>query len=141
MSEIKQVIVIRKDLKMRRGKEIAQCCHSSIAFLSNRIRHLIDCSDDDIFDLNGTNIEDILCLSKPEIAWIKGNFAKICLQVESEEELLEINRQAKEAGLVCELIKDSGLTEFAGVATITCLAIGPDYSEKIDPITGSLRLY
>ena len=44
-------------------------------------------------------------------------------------------------GLEVHLIEDSGLTEFHGQVTPTCVAIGPDYSEKIDPITGNLQLY
>ena len=36
-SDTKQVIVIRKDLKMRRGKEIAQGCHAAMAFITRRI--------------------------------------------------------------------------------------------------------
>ena len=52
----------------------------------------------------------------------------------------DIYNKAKDAGLnVCEII-DNGLTEFHGVKTKTCLAIGPDLSDKIDPITGNLKL-
>jgi len=41
MIHTKQVIVIRKDLKMRRGKEIAQGAHASIAFLTARFKSMI----------------------------------------------------------------------------------------------------
>ena len=74
-------------------------------------------------------------------AWIDSNFAKICLQVESEQELLDIESKAREAGIECHVVTDSGLTEFAGVLTKTCLALGPDEVENIDKITGHLRLY
>jgi len=110
--------------KLRRGKEIAQACHASIAFLTKRIQ----------------NNEPIL-LSDVEKEWINGIFTKICLKVETEEELLEIERRAKEKGLVCYLITDRGLTEFHGVPTNTCLAIGPDEADKIDEITKHLELY
>ena len=36
--EPKQVIVMRRDLGMRRGKEIAQGAHASMIWLSRRIR-------------------------------------------------------------------------------------------------------
>ena len=49
--------------------------------------------------------------------------------------------QAREAGLLVHLITDRGLTEFGGVPTRTCLAIGPDYDDRIDPVTGDLELY
>jgi PTH2 family peptidyl-tRNA hydrolase len=39
--DIKQVIVIRKDLKMRRGKEIAQGAHAAMAWLTNRLRQSV----------------------------------------------------------------------------------------------------
>lgn len=126
---VKQVIVIRKDLKMRRGKEISQSCHSSIAWLCNRIRPMLE------------NPKHQPKFSQAELQWLTGAFAKICLVVNSEEELLEIYQQAKKEKLVCELITDAGKTEFNGVPTRTCLAIGPDKAEKIDKITGHLTLY
>lgn len=129
MSKVKQVLVIRKDLKMRRGKEIAQCSHASVSFLSNKIRS----------KLQG-NKANIL-LSEEELEWFLGSFAKVTLQVNSEEELMQIYTEAIKAGLTTELIIDSGLTEFHGEPTKTCLAIGPHYSDKIDPITSGLKLY
>lgn len=121
---------MRKDLKMSRGKEIAQGAHASIKFISDRLRKstLIDTC----FQLT---------LSKIEQDWIYGVFAKICLQVNSEAELLEIHNKAQEAGLISSIIEDSGKTVFHGVPTYTCLAIGPDESQKIDSITGHLKLY
>ena len=128
---MKQVIVIRKDLKMRRGKEIAQGSHASIAFLTKRIREALGVMG------NGVSI----MLSDVEKAWITGSFKKICCIVRSEEELLELHKKAEEAGLVSSLIQDSGATEFHGEPTNTCLAVGPDEDEKIDKITGHLDLY
>jgi PTH2 family peptidyl-tRNA hydrolase len=124
---IKQVIVIRKDLKMRRGKEIAQGSHASLAFLTRRLQR------GETLKLNK--------LSEPEKQWIQGIFAKVTCRVDSEEELRELEQKAKDAGLECHLIIDSGKTEFGGVPTPTCIAIGPDYNDKIDEITGHLKLY
>ena len=61
--------------------------------------------------------------------------------MDSLDELKEIEAQAKEANLEVHLIVDSGRTEFNGVPTPTCLAIGPDEADKIDEITGGLKLY
>ena len=72
--------------------------------------------------------------------WLSGLFAKIAVSVNSEEELLEIEQKAKEAGLITCLITDAGRTEFNGVSTRTALAVGPDKPEKLDPITGHLKL-
>jgi PTH2 family peptidyl-tRNA hydrolase len=47
---------------------------------------------------------------------------------------------ARAAGVECHLIQDNGTTEFGGVPTYTCLALGPDLAEKIDPLTKDLKL-
>lgn len=134
---VKQVIIIRKDLHMRRGKEIAQGSHASIAFLTSRLfpgwmKH-------ELSDGTGTCLHGVF--SPVELSWIEGNFRKICVVVNSEEELLSVVHDAKEAGLVAEPIQDTGLTEFGGVPTWTAAAIGPDTDERIDPVTGHLVLY
>lgn len=133
MSDVKQVIVIRKDLKMRRGKEIAQGAHASIAWLTNRLE-LIEYKgrDEVIYDCI---LEDF------ENDWIEGSFTKVTCKVDSEEELMAIYEAAKKARLNVQLITDAGKTEFNGVPTRTCLAVGPNRTEDVDKITGHLTLY
>lgn len=111
---------------MRRGKEIAQGAHASCSFMAVRLT-----------GLDGNNIK----LTDAQRAWLQGSFAKITLQVNSEDELLKIHEEARAAGLESHLITDSGKTEFKGIPTHTCIAIGPDYAELIDPITQHLKLY
>ncbi|NBT59468.1 hypothetical protein EBT16_11855, partial [bacterium] len=82
-----------------------------------------------------------LDMTAAELEWINGIFTKVCVKVETEDDLLEIQKKATEKGLQCSLITDKGLTEFGGVPTNTCLAIGPDESWKIDEVTGDLELY
>jgi PTH2 family peptidyl-tRNA hydrolase len=130
MSKNKQIILIRRDLKMRRGKEIAQGSHASMAFLISRLR-----ADPSIAG------QVALALKPQEIDWITKGMAKVCLKVNSEEELLACHTQARENGIESHLIRDSGRTEFDGVATLTACAIGPDAPERIDAITGELDLY
>lgn len=133
MSDVKQVIVMRKDLKMRRGKEIAQGAHASIAWLTNRLE-LIEYKgrDEVIYDCI---LEDF------EHDWIEGSFTKVCCKVDSEEELMAIYEAAKKARLNVQLITDAGKTEFDGVPTRTCLAVGPNRTEDVDKVTGHLTLY
>lgn len=135
----KQMIIIRKDLKMRRGKEIAQGSHSSVAHLTRRIVDLVSRYDgvksNDVGNLIRSHFSDA------EWAWMGGAFAKITLQVESEAELRDVFQKAKEAGLEAHLIIDSGRTEFDGVPTATAVGIGPDEVEKINKVTGHLKLY
>lgn len=130
---VKQVIVIRKDLKMRRGKEIAQGSHASISWLVDRVMQLSQDHPDEIYELEAFSLE--------EQEWMTGSFTKICVKVDSEKELMDIYSLARKAKLNVHLITDAGHTEFNGVPTKTCLAIGPNLSEEIDKITGHLTLY
>lgn len=130
MDKIKQVILIRRDLKMRRGKEIAQGSHASLEFLVSGIRE----------NLGGRSLVSIE-LSPTEKSWISEGMGKVCLQVSSEEELLECHYNALQSGIKSYLIRDSGRTEFGGIPTLTACAIGPDDSDKIDAVTGELKLY
>jgi len=125
---VKQVIVMRKDLKVRRGKEISQGAHASMMFLSLMVQQRL---------LDGAKTQ----MSPAQQAWIMGRFTKVCVQVPDEASLLAVAEEAKKAGLECHVVTDAGLTEFGGVPTNTCLAIGPDEAEKIDMVTGKLQLY
>jgi len=123
----KQVIVVRKDLKCRKGKMMAQLAHASLkAILDQCEVH---------GDTLTLHMDDRL---KP---WITGLFKKICVSVDSEQELLDIYAKAQAAGLICSIIRDSGLTEFNGVPTLTTVAVGPDSADKIDAVTGHLKLF
>ena len=121
---VKQVLVIRKDLNMRKGKIAAQAAHASIAFLLDLLDRGEDKSD----------------LTRAESEWANGQQTKICVSVDSEEELLTVRDKALESGLTVHLITDAGKTEFGGVPTTTCLAIGPNDAEEIDKVTGGLSL-
>ena len=124
--KIKQVIVVRHDLKMRRGKQIAQAAHASMEFLRQRLLQAGQLSLDQF--------------SQDQRNWLSGGTAKICARVHSEQELMDIHQQALAAGLEVHLITDSGKTEFHGQPTRTCLAIGPDDAQRLDAITGQLEL-
>ena len=111
---------------MRKGKMIAQGAHASLGAV-----FLIQDSDEDQYDIS---------VRAAAFDWINGMFAKICVSVNSEQELLQVYTAAEAAGLPVKLITDSGLTEFHGVPTKTCLAIGPAWADDIDKITGNLPL-
>ena len=140
----KQVIVMRKDLNMRKGKMIAQGAHASmkvlldIAYKANQINRHHPVYEKRYIPTEG----EYLCipLDSDTQPWLEDLFVKICVSVDSEDELLTIYNQAKEARLNCSLIVDSGLTEFNGVPTYTAVAIGPNKVDAIDKITGDLKL-
>jgi PTH2 family peptidyl-tRNA hydrolase len=132
--ETKQVIVIRRDLKMRRGKEGAQCGHAALKWLTNRLQVLFE----------GEAVMSPLPpdLSATEREWLQGMQTKIVLAVADEQGLRDLFEAALAAGVNnLHVVVDAGKTEFGGVPTATCLAIGPDLAEKIDPITRHLKLY
>jgi len=125
--KVKQVIVMRKDLNMSKGKMVTQGAHASIAFLTNKMKD------------NLSNPEALwwVNLSQAEKEWVYGTFFKVCVGVNDEKELLDIGYNAVMLGLSVKYIEET--TGF-DKPTVTCLAIGPDYSSKIDPVTKHLKL-
>jgi peptidyl-tRNA hydrolase, PTH2 family len=138
---VKQVIIIRRDLNMRRGKEIAQGAHAAMAWLTLRLRDSLVANKP--FNVPGAEVTPpaFTRLSPAEHAWIEGSFRKVVCQAADLRELTTIYEMAKTAGLEAHLITDNGLTEFGGVPTITALAIGPDFDDRLNPVTGELELY
>jgi PTH2 family peptidyl-tRNA hydrolase len=125
-STAKQVIVMRKDLGMRKGKMIAQGAHASLRVLLER-----GAADGDRY---------LIEMTAAMKAWMTGRFTKVCVSVDSEAALDEVVARAKAAGVPCALIVDAGQTEFHGVPTKTCCAVGPAWVDEVDAITGSLPL-
>ncbi len=119
MSEFKykQVIVIRSDLKMGKGKIAAQAGHAAVSAAEEARR------------LHPTWWK----------AWLGEGQCKIAVKVRSEKELEKLEEEARELGLPSALICDRGLTQLPP-DTVTCLGIGPAPSEKVDRITGKLAL-
>lgn len=132
MTEQKQVIIMRKDLKMNRGKIAAQASHACMKIFFDRVKN--------IFYNEDGSADVTINFTKEMELWRQGPFTKVCLQVHSEEELLDIYNKAKEKELPVALITDSGATTFHNVPTNTCIAIGPADSDKIDEVTGDLKL-
>lgn len=124
--ETKQVIVIRKDLNMRKGKMISQGCHASMAAVTKYM---------ETDWLGPWQMFPTPAMKE----WFNNSFTKICVYVKSEKELKAIYEQAVEKELPCSLIKDNGKTEFKE-PTYTAVAVGPAEVEEIDEITGDLPL-
>ena len=114
MTSYKQVILVRQDLKLPKGKLAAQSAHASV--------------------------EAVLRSDKAMVkAWRDEGMAKIVVKVKDEKELLKYLQLAKDEGLVTALITDAGRTVIAP-GTRTCVGIGPDEDEKIDSVTAELKL-
>ncbi len=117
LGDYKQVIVVRTDLGMSRGKLAAQVAHAAVIAAFKAYRE------------------------KPEwfrLWWDSGQ-KKIVVKVSSEKELLEIADQARRLGLPVSIVRDAGLTELPP-DTLTTVGIGPAPSSLIDRVTGRLKL-
>ena len=140
MYTAKQMIVMRRDLKMRKGKIAAQAGHACVEatllalMRENRLNDLRESEDYLTLDTAGKE-------PSPLSDRFTRGVAKICVYVDSEEALLEIDRKAKEMGYISALIQDAGMTEFHGEPTYTCLALEPLTAEQVDPLTGNLPLF
>lgn len=110
----KQVILIRADLKLPKGKLAAQCAHASV---------------EAVLKSNPKTVKE----------WRNEGMAKIVLKVKDEKELIKYFLQAKDDDLTAALITDAGRTVVAP-GTKTGVAIGPDEEDKIDKITEKLPL-
>jgi PTH2 family peptidyl-tRNA hydrolase len=117
---IKQTIIIRKDLNLSKGRLVTQGAHASIAFLTDLIKEY-----------------NPLQLTEVQKEWVYGTFFKVCVGVNDEKELLDIGYNAVAKGLSVKYIEETGGFD---KPTLTCLAIGPDYSSVIDPVTKHLKL-
>lgn len=140
MYNAKQVIVVRRDLKMRKGKIAAQSGHACVEAVLMALAKEDRLSDVRVED-GWVQLADTGRDATPLSEWFARGVAKICVYVDSEEALLDLAKQGEDAGFCVALIQDAGHTEFHGEHTYTCLAFEPLYPEQIDPITGELPLY
>ncbi|OWZ01913.1 Peptidyl-tRNA hydrolase [Phytophthora megakarya] len=113
----KMVLCVRTDLKMGKGKIAAQCCHATLGAYKRALKRTPDAVR----------------------AWEMLGQAKVCLKVDSEEEMLLLAEKAAEQGLVNYVVVDAGRTQIAP-ETKTVLGIGPAPLKAIDAITGHLKL-
>ncbi len=124
MTNIKMVIVLRKDLNMRKGKMAAQASHAAQEALIDR----------------STGAQPRLKSSPEILLWLAADYKKVVVSVNSEAELLALSERARQLGLNHHLVKDLGHTEFHGVETFTALALGPAQADLIDSLSGDLSL-
>ncbi|MCL4518953.1 MAG: peptidyl-tRNA hydrolase Pth2 [Thaumarchaeota archaeon] len=117
MVQYKQVIVVRQDLKMGKGKLAVQVAHAAVSSAEQARRYKKQWFD----------------------SWIEGNQAKICVKVESEKELRILKGKVDLTHIPNALIQDAGLTQLEP-GTTTCLGLGPVPSDLVDRYTGDLKL-
>jgi PTH2 family peptidyl-tRNA hydrolase len=138
----KQMIVMRRDLKMRKGKIAAQAGHACVEAVLMALAREGRLDEVRVTpDQGWVYLEDEGRAPTPLSDWFDAGVAKVCVYVDSEEALLDLAEQGRARGFVCALVRDAGLTEFHGETTYTCLAFEPLRADQIDPLTGELPLY
>lgn len=126
MKEVKQVIVVRKDLKLRKSELAAQVATASMGFL---------------LDNNESERNDVINvkLSNEEALWLNGSFEKSIMGVDSEEDLKELMLKAEFEGIGVYPVRNLNNNDDI-LGALTCIALGPDNSEVINQVTKNLRL-
>lgn len=113
----KQVIIMRMDLEMGKGKMVAQGSHASCLASHETMNN------------------DVVIWNQ----WMNEGYRKIVLKVNSLEDLIQIVKELRNKKIIHVIVKDFGLTQLKP-DTITALGIGPCKNEMIDPITKNLKL-
>ena len=121
VAEYKQVIAIRTDIKMSRGKTAVQAAHAAVEAV--------------LLIIDSGRAEWLRWLRE----WRRTGQKKVAVKVSSEQELLNVYQEALRLGLPASLIADAGLTELPP-GTRTAAAVGPAPSQLVDRVTGRLKL-
>jgi len=111
--EYKQVIVVRDDLNLSKGKLAVQVAHAAVIGCDKADKQIVE-------------------------KWKQSGQKKIVLKANFEK-MLELKEKAEKAGIATGVVVDAGLTEIPP-GTLTSIVIGPDEEQKIDKITGSIPL-
>ncbi len=116
-SEIKQVIVVRSDLELGKGKLAGQVAHASVSGYQKVAR------------------------AEPGLAraWEDAGQKKVVVKVSGEKELMQLFEKIKEAKIPVALIKDAGRTQIEP-GTVTCFSAGPWDGQELDRFTKELKL-
>ncbi len=116
MSSVKQVIAVRTDLDMGKGKIAAQVGHACV--------------------LGAEHVRK----SNPEWfnEWWNGQ-EKVVVKVNSMRELEVVKEHAISLNLPWSEVTDAGHTQIAP-GTTTCISLGPAPEDLINKVTGDLKL-
>ncbi len=113
---VKLVLIINNDLKMGKGKIAAQVGHASVSATLRAGEH------------RPTSLD----------LWLKSGQKKVCLK-SSYEELIQLEAKAKLDGIQIVRTIDAGKTQIPS-GSLTVIAFGPDNEDKLQALTGHLKL-
>jgi len=114
---VKLVLVVNQELKMGKGKIAAQVGHASVSATmkaGDRSSQLLE-------------------------AWLRSGQKKVCLKIESAEKLLQLKSEAERTEIQTVQINDAGKTQIPS-GSLTVVAFGPDFEDKLEQLTGHLKL-
>lgn len=103
---------------MQKGKVAAQCGHAAVA----------------------AYVKGIKLAPKMVKRWMTFGGTKITLRLDSEQELLSLEKKAKQLNVLTSVVRDAGQTQVAP-GSRTVIAIGPAPQTVLNEITGHLKLY
>src|SRR3989442_12577200 len=113
----KQVLIVRLDLEMGRGKAAVQCAHAAVSAAEEARTHLHDWWK----------------------SWMDEGKMKVALKVPDLDSVLELKRKGKSKGIPVPLVRDRGLPK-APPETFPCLGLAPPPAVLLDSLTGNLTL-
>ncbi|MCP2504874.1 MAG: peptidyl-tRNA hydrolase Pth2 [Candidatus Poseidoniaceae archaeon] len=113
----KMVCIVNQSLKMGKGKIAAQVGHGAVMATMK------------------AGMEKPINLEQ----WFTTGQKKVCLKGRDAEHLLELEQQAKAAGILTTLVHDAGHTQIPS-GSLTVLALGPEIEATLEEITGELKL-
>lgn len=116
MTEYKQVIAVRKDLKMSKGKLAVQCCHASLGAYQAAVKKY----------------------AWETKAWLRRGGKKAVVYVSNRAALLRLKDKIP-SKIPSYVVFDAGKTHLKP-GTLTCIGLGPFDSEVLDKYTGKLKL-
>ena len=116
--DTKLIYCVRTDLKMGKGKMAAQVGHATLGIYKKNLKE----KRSDILE-----------------KWGNSGEAKIVVKVSSEREMFQLKRRAEEMKMCTHIVQDAGKTQIAAGST-TVLAIGPDFQNRLNQVTGHLKL-
>lgn len=116
-SNFKQVVAVRTDLKMSKGKIAVQVAHGAVSSYIKTKKYFPDWAD----------------------KWLEEGQKKITVKVKTQEELYELVELARKQDIPYAVINDAGLTQLPP-GTTTVVGFGPTREEMIDKICGNLPL-
>ncbi|KAL4334368.1 hypothetical protein GQ457_07G044750 [Hibiscus cannabinus] len=115
--ELKMVLVVRQDLKMKSGKIASQCAHAATGMYAELMH-----SDRSLLR-----------------QWEDCGQPKVVVTCRNQQEMIKLREAAENIGLPTFVVADAGRTQvLAGSKTV--LAIGPGPKAAVDSVTGKLNL-